>query len=955
MKNQRPKNILLVEDDKIQAKLIKQYLSDNEYRVTAINNGEIACNYLFDTANQIDVVIIDYNLPGKNGIEVIQEMNKAGKLFAFVLVTIEKNPQIAVEAMKMGATDFVCKTESFVERLPLIIEKSFYAFQERLVKIRMENELKQRNQEIQEKNIRLQEKNQEIFEHHKELAKSYAKIKEVNAKLNRSEAWNRKILSNIQDGLTLIDKKGVRFYNDKAIEIFGYPEDEFVKKSGFDFAAPEEIPRIKNILKKIKNGEKIEKFEYWIVQKNGTKKYILNRYVDIEDSLRMVITTDLTLRKKAEVNMRQTMQRFKKLVDTIPYGIDQTDAGGFITFSNKAHHQMMEYDDGELIGKHISELRGSKVDKQKAAEYMRNVIDEEPEPETYYDKNITKNGKTIDVQIDWDYIRNEDGEITGFINVISDITERRKAEKAIKESEKKFRTLAENSNDFIMRYDTQGHHIYVNSTVLEYSGLAKNQIIGKTHEKAGFDKEQSRFWQEKIRQVVRNKQQFRTEFDWKSTTGWITLDWRLSPEFDDEGNVISVLGVSRDITEMKTIQKELIKAKLKAEESDRLKSAFLANMSHEIRTPLNGILGFVELLDRERISEEKRKKYIAMINDSSQQLLNIINDILFMSRLEVGQLEVNYNEFHLNVMVFQLYSLFKTAISNSGKDIELHSYKALGDKESRIVADENKIRQILSCLINNAIKFTKSGYIEFGYTFNHDEKFQNGNKPYLLFYVKDTGIGIPKEKYSLIFERFRQAEDALTRRFGGLGLGLSIVKGLINLLHGQIWVESEENEGSTFYFTVPYYSSMPEEDSKDVETSEPKFDWHDKTILIVEDDYTGYIYLESLLEETNAKILHAKNGEDAINQCRINKDIDVVLMDMQLPHIDGYEATQIIKDMRKKLPVIAQTANALSEDKDKCLNVGCNDYIAKPYSSNQMIDMVAKYVNNKKENATENG
>lgn len=389
-------------------------------------------------------------------------------------------------------------------------------------------------------------------------------------------------------------------------------------------------------------------------------------------------------------------------------------------------------------------------------------------------------------------------------------------------------------------------------------------------------------------------------------------------------------------TRLKITEEELIKARQRAEDADNLKSDFLANMSHEIRTPMNGILGFAELLKDADVSGKKKHEYIERINSCGKHLLCLINDIIDLSKIEAGKINIIEKEFSLSALFFDLFFFFQAENARNEKDhIELKMHKEIEDDKGKIIADITRLRQILTNLIGNAVKFTSKGQITFGYTFKDSNT--------ILFYVKDTGIGIPSNKLNVIFDRFRQADSSTTRKFGGTGLGLAISKGLVSLLGGSIWVESEEGEGSTFNFTIPYKTNKENYSfEKNTLQEENQYKWNNKNILIVEDDETSYTYLTEILRKTKIQIHHAKNGKEAIEICKSIYDIDLVLMDIQLQGISGYETTKKIKQLRKDLPIIAQTANAMDDDRRKCIEAGCDDYISKPIDKNILLKKINK-------------
>lgn len=392
----------------------------------------------------------------------------------------------------------------------------------------------------------------------------------------------------------------------------------------------------------------------------------------------------------------------------------------------------------------------------------------------------------------------------------------------------------------------------------------------------------------------------------------------------------------------KAIKEELIQAKEKAEESDRLKSAFLSNMSHEIRTPMNAILGFTQILKENKITEAEKISYINIIEQSGRGMLELLSDILDFSRIESGNMTVENEEFNVNEYVDELFGKFQKVLDIENKqDINLRISKSNSDQSIILNQDKLRLTQVLNNLFYNSLKFTKQGFIEIGYSLN-DQSIQ--------FHVKDTGIGIKKDKLEVIFQRFRQADDERTRKYGGAGLGLTISKSVVEIMGGKIWVESQEGTGSTFYFTLPV-SKINKASKHEVAESgqagkkgQDHFELLGKTILIVEDETTNYLVLETFLKKHKPVILWAKNGESAIDIARKRTDLDMILMDIRLPGINGMQATQAIRQFNSKIPIIAQTAYAFQDDVDRALKSGCNDMITKPINPAILIQKIRIYL-----------
>ena len=394
-----------------------------------------------------------------------------------------------------------------------------------------------------------------------------------------------------------------------------------------------------------------------------------------------------------------------------------------------------------------------------------------------------------------------------------------------------------------------------------------------------------------------------------------------------------------ELDENKRLADQLKKAISRIEEADLLKSNFLANMSHEIRTPMNGIMGFAQLLRTDDLNPDKIEKYTSIIFNSSLVLINLINDISDLVKIEANQMAIEVNEFNIDDLMFEVYSIFnKLKYFQEKEHISIRLLNIDDEKVNHINTDRIRLQQVLSNLLANSLKFTDKGYIEFGYI----DKPQVGN---LLFFVKDSGIGIPDDKKVIIFERFRQVDEGSTRKYGGTGIGLYITKHIVNLLGGEIWVESQLDAGSTFYFTIPY-SSVKESSTKNLFFKKygDKYNWEGKTIVVAEDVETNFHFVNAVLEKTKAHVIWAKNGEEVVSICNRRDDVDIVLMDIQMPILNGYDATRKIKMQKPALPIIAQTAFAMPNDNIKCIEVGCNDYISKPINSSLLLEKLNSYL-----------
>ncbi len=518
---------------------------------------------------------------------------------------------------------------------------------------------------------------------------------------------------------------------------------------------------------------------------------------------------------------------------------------------------------------------------------------------------------------------------------IRDITERTNTRNEIKFQA----NLINNVGQAVIATDLLGKVIYWNKAAEQIYGWSSSEAIGKNIVDLT-PAQQSNEQADELMQKLSTGKTWAGEFQVKRKDGssfpaFVTD----TPMIDAQGKLTGIIGISSDITARKIAEKELIKAKNRAEESDRLKSAFLANMSHEIRTPMNGILGFTELLQTADLSGNDREKYISIIEKSGARLLNLINDIISISKIESNEIDIALSEIDIKTQIEDISNFFRLEAEKKNLTILVRS--DLSAKESILKTDNLKLYAVLSNLVKNAIKFTTAGSVELGYT-KKEGSFE--------FCVKDTGIGIPEAHKKLVFERFRQGSESLTRNYEGAGLGLSISKAYVEMLGGKIWVENNAHQngntnGVTFFFTIPCLP-LTEKANKNqaVELEKAtKTKFRKLNILIVEDDKTSELLITKMVQRFTEKISVVTTGFEAIDFCRKNSGIDLVLMDINLPQLNGYETTRRIRAFNTDLIIIAQTAYALTGDKEKSIAAGCNDYISKPIRRTDLEKLIDKH------------
>jgi PAS domain S-box-containing protein len=534
--------------------------------------------------------------------------------------------------------------------------------------------------------------------------------------------------------------------------------------------------------------------------------------------------------------------------------------------------------------------------------------------------------------------RNKKGIHIQSVGIVQDITESKKAEIALKKMEAMHSKMIANIGDVVVIVDANGLNKYNSPNIEKLFGwlpedLVESEAMYTVHPA---DRESV---QELIRSISTEPNATgNIECRYMCKNGSYTWIAITVINLLHDPDIHGFLGNYHNISDRKKMECDLVSAKEKAEESDRLKTAFLQNMSHEIRTPLNSICGFSEMLNN-NITNEKRTHFSGIILSSSHQLLSVVNDILTVSALETKQEFLNIEKVCINNIIIEMQAIFNQQATK--KAVSFDTVKSLTNQQSEIFTDKPKITQILTNLISNALKFTPKGTIQFGY-------YQNNNE--LQFFVKDTGIGIDKNKVEIIFNRFVQADDTIRQDFGGTGLGLSICRGFVDLLGGKIWAESELGKGSTFYFTIPYKPVI--ETNLNSESAMLQNDTTQNTgikpaiikVLVAEDQEINFIYVEEVLSELNCTILHATNGQEAVDLCKANEDIDLILMDIKMPVMDGYTAAQLIKTFRPLLPIVAQTAYALEKEIEKYSKV-FDDYVTKPITTEKLLKTTANYLN----------
>ncbi len=523
-----------------------------------------------------------------------------------------------------------------------------------------------------------------------------------------------------------------------------------------------------------------------------------------------------------------------------------------------------------------------------------------------------------------------------------ELKNRKLIEVALRENETKYRRISEKITDVVWLIDFNGRSLFVTPSITGFTGYTVEEYLNQTIDER-FTQESALIAQQTLHKnvdIFKNNKNPDTlitielEYNCKNgCTKWGEL--LLSPYLDENNNFIGFHGVTRDITKRRETETLLVQAKEQAEESNRLKSAFLSNMSHEIRTPMNGILGFANLLQKSNITKEKQQTYIDLIIKSGNRLLNIINDIVNISKIDAAQQVVYNSPTSISELCKNIYDFF--LLEANQKKINFKFVNNVSQENDLINTDNDKLFAILTNLVKNSIKFTQNGFVEFGCEIENN---------FVKFYVKDSGIGINKNKINHIYERFWQEHIEHSASNKGSGLGLAITKAYVELLGGKISVESELNKGTTFSFTIKFEKSKLKE-IEDLPTKEEHELKTNLKIILAEDDENAQTLLQAFLFDKCEEIYSVNNGLEAVELCKNTPDIDFIIMDIKMPILSGYEATIKIREFNKNVIIIAQTAFALNNEKEMFIKAGFNDYITKPYSEDAIVNLLKKWMPNK--------
>ncbi len=786
-----------------------------------------------------------------------------------------------------------------------------------------------------------------------------------------SEERLKIIFENAPDGIYLIDITGTFIDGNRAAEkISGYDRKELIGKNFFnlDLISGNDLIKATKILAKNVMGLEAGPDTFCLRTKKGTNVWVeISTYPVRINKQRLVlgICRDISKRLEEEEKLKESERHRIFHIQQSPLAVIEWDLDFIIQQWNPAAEEIFGYTQEEAIGQHGSFFIVKEHEK-KVEQVWDNVLTTKKSSKSI-NKNKCKNGDTILCEWNNTPLLDENGNFVAIASFAQNITERARTEELksvlynisnaanttkslnhlIEKIREELATIIDTTNFFIALYNSDS-----DTFLLPYFAGEKDKISSYPAAKTISDlvinekKPLLRTKQEINEKVLKGEIELVGSIPeiWlgvplqieKEVIGIMVLQSYDNANAYSESDLQILQFVSNQISltiQRKKSEEQMALALKRATEADKLKSAFLANMSHEIRTPMNGILGFTNLLKTERLSNNERQDYLSIIEQSGKRMMGVINDLIDISKVESGITEVMLSDFNLTDTINYLFSFFKPEAESKG--LQLSCSAGLPRDRAYIKSDKEKIYAIITNLVKNAIKYTKSGKVHFGYTLDGD---------LIKFTVTDTGIGIPKEKIETIFNRFVQAGTTPTKNTEGVGLGLSITKAYVQLLNGKIWVESEQMKGSSFNIEIPYSPGTDTKNTEEMDTFTKEDTQKNKLkILVAEDDAINRKLFTYHLKSISDELILTTNGAEAVKALNGDTDINLILMDLKMPEMDGYEATRLIREKNKDVIIIALSAFALETEKNKALQNGFNDYVPKPVSKANLLKAIGNF------------
>ena len=764
-----------------------------------------------------------------------------------------------------------------------------------------------------------------LREENRLLKEKLSALEHGSDNISFKEKYAVKILDSLPDMLTVFnhEETGIEVVSNEETNHVGVSNETFKGMSMREMVPKEAYHNIhNNLLKVITTGR--GSTAHHELDVNGEHHYYENRIFPLDDEYVLIMCRDISER----VATQQNLEIFKRVLDKVSDSILAVSVDGTLVYANRQFIE--EYGVKEELGtQKVYDLPVSLNTKEIFDKRVQEIRDNGGN--FAYRAKYTRVGETkLRVhQVSAFMIQNQGEEMIWFFT--QDITDVIKNRDELRELNYLMDAILNNIPVYLFVKDPEDdfRYLYWNKAFASHSKIPASKALGRTDFEVFPEYENAEKFHRDDLELIRTRERMEMQETYVTATGEPRIVQTLKTLVPLEGRTPLIIGISWDITNIQNIEQELIFARIKAEQSDRLKTAFLANMSHEIRTPLNAIVGFSHLMTIADNAEDE-KLYSDIINQNSEILLQLINDILDLAKIEAGTLEYIRYPMDLGELCRNVYEMHKDRVQTGVVLI-------LDNKDTSLIIneDQNRIMQVVTNLITNAIKFTFKGEIRFGFEVREE---------YIDFYVKDTGMGISEEKIKMIFERFVKLNTFVQ----GTGLGLAICRVIVEKLGGEITAESKLNEGSTFRFTIPYKAGKKiPESGKAMKCPEsgstgPRKVLQRRTVLVAEDVDSNFLLLKTLLGK-RCNLLWAKNGEDAVNQFKEHQP-DLILMDIKMPHMDGLEATRLIRSYSKEVPIVALTAFAFESDKDRAIEAGCDDFLTKPVSQNALEKVLDKYV-----------
>ena len=764
-----------------------------------------------------------------------------------------------------------------------------------------------------------------LREENRLLKEKLSALEHGSDNISFKEKYAVKILDSLPDMLTVFnhEETGIEVVSNEETNHVGVSNETFKGMSMREMVPKEAYHNIhNNLLKVITTGR--GSTAHHELDVNGEHHYYENRIFPLDDEYVLIMCRDISER----VATQQNLEIFKRVLDKVSDSILAVSVDGTLVYANRQFIE--EYGVKEELGtQKVYDLSVSLNTKEIFDKRVQEIRDNGGN--FAYRAKYTRVGETkLRVhQVSAFMIQNQGEEMIWFFT--QDITDVIKNRDELRELNYLMDAILNNIPVYLFVKDPEDdfRYLYWNKAFASHSKIPASKALGHTDFEVFPEHENAEKFHRDDLELIRTRERMEMQETYVTATGETRIVQTLKTLVPLEGRAPLIIGISWDITNMQNIEQELVQARIKAEQSDRLKTAFLANMSHEIRTPLNAIVGFSRLMTMADNAADE-KLYSDIINQNSEILLQLINDILDLAKIEAGTLEYIRYPMDLGELCRNVYEMHKDRVQTGVVLI-------LDNKDTSLIIneDQNRIMQVVTNLITNAIKFTFKGEIRFGFEVREE---------YIDFYVKDTGMGISEEKIKMIFERFVKLNTFVQ----GTGLGLAICRVIVEKLGGEITAESKLNEGSTFRFTIPYKAGKkcpesgrgtkcPESGSTGLRKVLQR-----RTVLVAEDVDSNFLLLKTLLGK-RCNLLWAKDGEDAVNQFKEHQP-DLILMDIKMPHMDGLEATRLIRSYSKEVPIVALTAFAFESDKDRAIEAGCDDCLTKPVSQNALEKVLDKYV-----------